>query len=291
MHSCILTTVFLMLAAGHEFAQAQTPKVQTRKEAPDEADALPKWKPPKKPDAVRSDIARYSPLAAAGGYQGNSRTWYDALFERLNPKGIDYGALWEQRKETFRQNVLFNRYFWSCAFLTLWSAFCMFGWHVAWCDRRIVLEECERQVRMLMTEADYFRENGAEAIRRYNEHIEKCNLVAESLESGMPAPEMSGYAELKQKFDKVMAERQDMVMESTRHLADMEQARISSQALITRIQELERQAQMPAAQPEVKSNPALVDRINRLEDELRLSREEIGRLKGTKRNTAKESYN
>jgi len=264
MHCRILTTVLVTLATVY---------------ASDDADALPKWKPPKQPKTVRSDVARYSPLAASGGYQGNSRTWYDALFQRLNPKGIDYGAVWEQRKETFRRNVLFNRYFWACAFLTLWSAFCMFGWYVAWCDRRIVLDECERQVRMLGTESEYFRENGEEAIRRYNAHIEKCNLVAESLESGMPAPEMSGYAELKQHFDKVMAERQDKVVEIARVTAELDKEKASSRALGSRIDDLERKSKEPETRGSGNANSGLVARIMRLEEDLRREREEIARLK------------
>src|SRR5918994_6844244 len=51
------------------------------------------------PRSVRpSPAAQYSPLAAQGGYRGHAMTWYDALFHSLNPKNIDWGLSWEQRR-------------------------------------------------------------------------------------------------------------------------------------------------------------------------------------------------
>jgi hypothetical protein len=63
--------------------------------------------------------AQYSPLAAQGGHRGQKMTWYEALFRSLNPKNIDWGMSWEQRRSIFLENSIGNKYFMYTAALSL----------------------------------------------------------------------------------------------------------------------------------------------------------------------------
>ena len=71
------------------------------------------------PKSAPAPAARYSPLAAQGGYRGHGMTWYDALFHSLNPKNIDWGMSWEQRRSIFLENSIGNKYFMYTAALSL----------------------------------------------------------------------------------------------------------------------------------------------------------------------------
>lgn len=269
MLCCVLTCALLYLGLAQVPSPGQTARVTERAEQVVERSVLPEWKSPVQKKKARSGVARYSPLAAAGGYQGQTRTWYDALFDRLNPERVDWGAVFEQRKENFRHNVLFNPYFWPCAILLLLCAFMAFGWQVASSDRRIVLSEAGRQVSMLSSEADDCRVNALAAIEKYNAHVERCNLVAEALVSGAETPVMSDYAHLKQQFDRLEEDRQDKVVELARVKTELERERLAVRTLTARIDEVERRRKEESCRPQVNPNTELVLRINRLEEDLR----------------------
>ena len=83
----------------------------------------------------------------------------------------------------------------------------------------------------------------------------------------------------KQQFDKVMAERQDKVVEIARVTAELDKEKASSRALGSRIDDLERKSKEPETRGSGNANSGLVARIMRLEEDLRREREEIARLK------------
>ena len=61
-------------------------------------------------------LAAWPPRA---GYRGQKMTWYEALFRSLNPKNIDWGMSWEQRRSIFLENSIGNKYFMYTAALSL----------------------------------------------------------------------------------------------------------------------------------------------------------------------------
>lgn len=288
----ILIYALLHVTLSQVPAPGQPTQTQPAPAAADDTRTLPKWKPAARKKTVRPDVARYSPLAAAGGYQGQTRTWYDALFERLNPEGIDWGAVFEQRKANFRENMLYNRYFWYCVSLTLFSLLALFGWQVAVSDKRIILREAERQVDMLVHETEYCRKKALEAITRYNTHVEKCNLVAEAMVAGTPAPGMSDYAQLKQQHEKAELERRDKVLELARVTSELEKEKQCSRGLTVRIEELERRHKDQEERGSESSNSGLVQRISRLEQDLERARGENRELRAVlKRKPGAEAAN
>ena len=96
--------------------QPGQPNLSNRKPAP--AGSAPRSLQP-------SPAAQYSPHAAQGGYRGGGMTWYDALFHSLNPKNIDWGMSWEQRRSIFLENSIGNKYFMYTAALSLLLVYSM----------------------------------------------------------------------------------------------------------------------------------------------------------------------
>ena len=60
----------------------------------------------------RAPEAQYSPLAAQGGYSHGSTSPLEALVHALNPRDVNLGAMWEERRRTWLENTGANRYFW-----------------------------------------------------------------------------------------------------------------------------------------------------------------------------------
>lgn len=263
-------------------AQALTPEHTTQPQPATKArhadDGLPRWRPPAKKKTVRSDLARYSPLAAAGGYQGQTRTWYDVLFDHLNPKNIDWGAVLEERKENLRDNMVHNPFAWYAVGGLLLAAIAVTGWLMTRADREIILRECDQQVTRMMRLAEEGKSVAREAVAQYNAHVDKCNLVAGALASGRAAPEMSDYAQWKQRYEKVLVERSDLQAEVARLEAELTREKAQIGNLIARLDELERRPK-DKEYADGESRAMLVARIGRLQDDLTRSNEETRKWK------------
>jgi hypothetical protein len=59
--------------------------------------------------------ARYSPLAAQGGYAGGRSSPLDAVVHALNPRDVNLGEIWERRRRQWLDNAGANPYFWFAA--------------------------------------------------------------------------------------------------------------------------------------------------------------------------------
>ncbi|MCZ2076133.1 MAG: hypothetical protein LC130_14170, partial [Bryobacterales bacterium] len=150
----------------------------------------------------QSPAARYSPMAAAGGYRGGRGTWYDALFHSLNPHNIDWGMRWEQRRAIFLENTISNRYFVFCAFLVLcfYTALVAMGWIIR--DHRKDIRYFETELVKGRNWVEYWRNRAIEAINRYNLHVEKCNRVVEADENGAPSGDAAEVSDLRLQLER-----------------------------------------------------------------------------------------
>lgn len=274
MGKSIFTYALICLAYGGASIYGQTSPARPQRAEQAGSEDLPKWKPPVRKKTVRPDVARYSPLAAAGGYQGQTRTWYDGMFEKLNPRTIDWGAVYERRKANLYDNMLYDKFFWYCVFLLVLSTLGLAGWYVASSDRRITARQAQKLVKTLKREAADCRKNAAEVNNKYNAHIEKCTLVAEALSSGGTSPAMSENARLKQEYEKLSAKYREEAVEKVRLAAELERQSLSKGELAARIEQLERRNGEPENNGTRHTAEQLVARINRLEEDLvRASRE------------------
>ena len=237
------------------------------------------------PPSSESPAARYSPLAAAGGYKGQHITWYDALLHSLNPKNINWGLRWEQRRANFLDNTVANKYFVFCAFLVLclYAALVAMGWIVR--DHKQDIRYFETELVKGRNWAVYWRNRALEAIAKHNGHIERCNRVIESGESGAFIGD-SEAADLRRELERTRTELQNTTSEKLRLEAELDERKRMTTELSLRIDEVTKRIGKGGQENGAPSGTtpdekgALVARINRLESALAAATQENRRLKG-----------
>jgi len=110
-------------------------------------------------------------------------TWYERMLRHINPNDTDWGAIWEEHKREFL-NQIGNPYFQyglGSTATIVWLSVLLFAQHVS---HRRAQELAVQSMADIRRHDEYARQAAREAIRRYNEHIESCNRVIEAAESG-----------------------------------------------------------------------------------------------------------
>jgi hypothetical protein len=240
------------------------------------------------PDAKagQSPAARYSPLAAQGGYRGQGTTWYDALFHSLNPKNINWGMRWEQRRAAFLENTIANKYFVFCAFLVLsfYAALVAIGW-IVW-DHKKDIRYFETELVKGRNWAAYWKSRAIEAITKHNAHMERCNRVIEAGETGIPVGDAAETIDLRLDLERARAELQNVMSEKLRLKGELDEKARTISELSLRVDEVTKRIANgsaengPAGTARADDKAALVARINRLETALATATQENRRLKG-----------
>jgi hypothetical protein len=221
-------------------------------------------------------VTRYSPYAAAGGYSRERLSFWEFWLHRFNPTNVNYGALIEERRRRFLQQAGANPYFWfafaefaSLCFLLLWLA-------KERMDRKDTEWEAAGCMADLANYAEYCKRNAQEAITKYNDHIETCNRVIESADTGRPIPAGS-QEDWRPEMDRLRTELAEQVSENARLAAELAQKSQMVTAMSTRIDDLARQLN---GRSNSAPNTDLVDRVNRLTAELDAERARNRRGKG-----------
>ena len=235
----------------------------------------------------RPPAAQYSPLAAAGGYNRQATTWYDTVFLSLNPKQVNWGDWWEQRRSIWLDNVALNSYFWFSFSATVLLLLSWFALAVQYSDRlkeRRWLAEAAADAKHY---AEFCKGQAVEAITRYNAHVEKCNRVIESGESGLVTPETANLSDLKRELDRLRSDNDAKTRQVQKLDEQLKEREEATSNLMVRIAELEKSMgsrRNGPAKTETAGgggpNAALIERINRLERELTDRNEQIRRLQG-----------
>lgn len=228
--------------------------------------------------------ARYSPLAAQGGYRGQQGTWYEALFRSLNPRNVDWGMKWEQRRTIFLENSVANKYFMYTAALSLLLVYsCVVIVWQRW-NHAERLRQLAQRTADALNYATYWKQHATTATAKHNAHIEKCNRVIESGDSGSPTGGPSEVGELRHQIEGMRVEVLNLTSENKRLRHDLEQKSTMVTDLSTRVDEATRKISAGNGPGKGGENSVqvatLVDRINRLEENLRAARAENDRLKG-----------
>ena len=272
-------------AAAMYCQQSQQPQPSSPREPAGEAlRTAPNGAPAAR--AWQSPAARYSPLAAQGGYRGQRTTWYDALFHSLNPRNIDWGRRWEERREVFLENTIANKYFVFCTFLVLcfYAALLGIGWLV-W-DHKKDIRYFETELVKARNWAGYWKSRAVEAITKHNGHIEKCNRVVEAGETGIPVGDAAEASDLRLELERARAELQNVTSEKLRLKGQLDEKARTISELSLRVDAVSKRIgngkpdndSAGTVSPDDKA--ALVARINRLEAALAATTQENRRLKG-----------
>jgi hypothetical protein len=229
---------------------------------------------------------QYSPLAAQGGYRSQGMTWYDALFRSLNPKNVNWGMSWEQRRSIFLENSIGNKYFMYTAALTLLLIYSLIV--ITWqrWNHAEKLKQLAQRTADAMNYAKYWKQGADKATRKHNAHIEKCNRVIEAGENDLPSGDAAEAGDLRQQLDGMRVEVLNLTSENKRLRHDLEQKSAIVTDLSVRVDEATKKIAGGGTGNGAKSGESsvqvatLVDRINRLEQALRTVRQENERLKG-----------
>ena len=119
------------------------------------------------------------------------------MVHALNPRDVNLGAIWEERRRAWLENAGANRYFWYSFGAT---AMLILSWFaLAWVHTDRVRERWQlaEHAADALRYAEYCKRRAKEAISRYNVHVETCNRVIEAGESGIATPETANLEDYK----------------------------------------------------------------------------------------------
>jgi cell division protein FtsB len=217
---------------------------------------------------AQAPAAQYSPLAARGGYSHSNTSPVEAGVRALNPHDVNLGAMWEARRRAWLDNAGANRYFWysfgaTTLLILSWLA-------LAWVHNDRVRERWQlaEHAADALRYAGYCKRKAREAISRYNDHVEKCNRVIESGESGISTPETANLEDYRRELQRLKSDNDAKELQIARLEEQLEQKGTQLNSLTERVSEAERRLKSRAGAAQ-DGNAALVERIQRLEAENR----------------------
>jgi hypothetical protein len=185
------------------------------------------------------------------------------------------GQLFAERKQAWLDNALYNQYFWYSFWVT---GLLILSWFaIAWIHNDRVratweLAECASDA---LRYSEYCKREAKEAVRRHNDHVEKCNRIIEDNRSGLlTTPEATQFD--KREIKRLVADNDTLKKQNDRLLEEKEKKAAEFQTLTERVEEVEKHLQ---ANNGASKNPntALVERIARLEDENRRLQQQLTR--------------
>jgi hypothetical protein len=225
-------------------------------------------------------------LAAQGGYAGGRTSPLDAAVHALNPHDVNLGEIWERRRQQWLENAGANPYFWFSFSIT---AVVILSWFaLAWVHSDRVRERWQlaEHAADALRYAEYCKRRASEAIGRYNEHVEKCNRLIESGESGLTTPETANLEDHRREITRLAADNDSKDMQVKRLQEELDRKAQELTDISKRIEQAEQRLNARAkVASSVDAQSKLAERINRLETENRTLTEENRRLRSRSGNT------
>ena len=219
-------------------------------------------------------------------------TWYEFLLKQFNPRNFDYGAWLEKRREAFLEATVKEPHFWYSLSVTTGMLILMAAYTRLYLDHRRSIRVTAEMMADVYSHDLLSRQVTAQAIERYNQHIEQCNHSIEASEAGEARP---GWGETQADSLKAELQRVASQLEATTQDRNKLQEELRQKALIVadlsiRLDGLSKKVNGPqdtgsgAAEP-VSTSPSgdgarFVGQINRLQEELYAERQKNKRLKG-----------
>jgi hypothetical protein len=216
-----------------------------------------------RPTQKRPPAAQYSPLAAAGGYGRTGVTPWQAIVNYFNPHHLNMGQLFAERKQAWLDNTLYNQYFWYSFWVT---GLLILSWFaIAWIynDRHRATWELAECASDALRYSEYCKLEAKEAIRRHNDHIEKCNRITEDRRSGMmTTPGTADQEFSKQELARLRNDYESKTLELERVQTELDCKNKQLSEFSARLDEVEQRARGKGAP---NAAAVLAERINRLE--------------------------
>ncbi len=221
--------------------------------------------------------ARYSPLAAKGGYSGIRTSPFTALVHALNPHDLNLGEAWERRRRQWLENAGANPYFWFSFVITATLILSWFALTWVHTDRIRERWQLSEHTADALRYAEYCKRHASDAISRYNQHVEKCNRLIEAGESGLMTPETADLEDYRREITRLAADNDSKDLQVKRLQEELER---KAQELMDISKRIEQAEQRLASRPKAADvHVKLTERINRLETENRNLSDENRRLR------------
>ena len=207
-----------------------------------------------------------------------AETWYERVVCQINPSDTNYGEIWERYKSQLKSELRdpYFRYGFAATLAILVLPSTVFAHHVS---HRRAIELALLSIADIRRHDDYARQAAREAIRRYNDHIEKCNRMVEADESGLwkwiSSAELQALnSKMRRMTDELAAAREEV-----KNLTD----EVNDKAAVIAEMSLRPKGATPKGADGSKHNvpPAHIERINQLELELNQEKKKNLRVKGT----------
>jgi hypothetical protein len=213
-------------------------------------------------------------------------TWYEFLLKQFNPSNFDYGAWFEERRQVFLDASVRNPYFkyslGTTIALMLMAVICT----KQWIDYRRAMWITAEMMTDLYNHDLYSRDIAEKAIQKYNQHIERCNRAIEAAAQGTAVPAADpGTEQLKTELKRVTDERDRYLQER-----DKAQTELGTNAKTLAQMSLRIDGMIPKPGTNVdtgqsgelrNSDPAVIQHINNLQEQLYAERHKNQRLKGS----------
>lgn len=219
-------------------------------------------------------------------------TEYEFLLKKCNPTGFNYGDWLEQRRKAFLEATAKDPHFWYS--LSMTAGVLILGVFCA----KLMIDNIRRMRITSEMMADlynhdvYSRQAAKEAIKKYNQHIEQCNLAMEASESaeGRPGWGSGEAGSLRAELRRVTSELEATMQERNKLQEELRQKSLIVADLSSRFDALAKKvngargvdsaAGTSASTSASGDSERLVGQINRLQEELYTERQKNKRLKG-----------
>jgi hypothetical protein len=216
------------------------------------------------------------PLTVTRPYQD---TWYDGLLRQFNPDNLDWGHWLEQRRQALLNQTAANPYFKYSLITTVLLVVLALALTKALIDKSRVKWLAQERHEDLLKHDAQARQAAREAIRKYNEHMEKCNRVVEAEMSGRTITASTpGVAEDSVTLDQALANFAQMKRERDELAGKLEQTTAIIGELTMRVNSMSTAGNGSSHGGSTQTD--LVKRNNDLREQLYRERERNKRLKG-----------
>jgi hypothetical protein len=218
-------------------------------------------------------------------------TWYEFLLKQFNPRDVDYGARLEKRRQALLAATIRAPHFWYTLSATAATLIVLLAYTKLYLDHRRSMRITSEIMTDIYMHDLFSRQTAAEAIARYNAHIEQCNRAIEATESGDARPGWRDTAadNLKAELQRVSTELDLTMRDRNKLREELRQKELIVADLSRRIDNLTRKANGDRGSQSAATSTVgdengdgmkFVGQINRLQEALYAERQKNKRLKG-----------
>jgi hypothetical protein len=237
-------------------------------------------------NAAPSVLAQTPPRQKSG-----RETWYEFMLKQFNPRNLDYGAWLEKRRKAFLEATVKEPYFWYSVSVTAGMLLMMAVCTKLYLDHRRSMRITAEMMADVYSHDLLSRQAAAEAIERYNQHIEQCNRAIEASEAGDARP---GWGEtrvdsLKAELQRIASQLEATTQDRNKLQEELRQKSLIVADLSMRLDALSKKVNgsrdsgsgvgEPASTGPNGDGARFVGQINRLQEELYAERQRNKRLK------------